>query len=1399
MELRLGVQDPVSGAHADVLVRARDGACLGDVAGLLLERVLPAGGPAVLSVDGQAVPPETLLGAPPLVQGALLRVGGVRRSPQASRRQLRVVGGPDAGALVDLAGSVLVGRDPSAGLSLADPRVSRSHCRIDQTPDGVRVADLGSGNGTSVDGTPLSEGPLEPGAVLRVGDSRLALVSAPPAPQPVRPLGDGHLLVHRPPRFDPEPPVTQIVVPSPPAEAERGALPVLAVLAPLALGLVLWRTTGSTAFLLLTLLSPVLVVGAAVTERRSGRRRCRGERARWSAQRAIAERLLADAVRADELDRRARWPDLAEVLLTAARAGPQLWQRRRAGLDLRLGLADQPARLVAEGDLAGLRTTALDVPVVVRLDEVGVLGVAGPQSRALARGALLAAAVQHGPADLQVVVLAPATAAQDWDWTRWLPHTTPDAGQDCRALLGLDTGQAAARVAELVDLVERRAAPPFDAARSDGRPVLLVVDGAAALRTLPGLVRLLTEGPAHGLRLLCVEAEAALLPPECRATAEVDGAQLRVRIEGQGEITGTADLLTRDRAEAGARALAPLREPRRDRGGADGLPSHVRWTDEVALRLDGSAGDADRVLARWAAPDRAGAALLGRGPDGPLAVDLVRDGPHALVAGTTGSGKSELLQTLIASLALGHRPDELVLVLVDYKGGAAFGPCARLPHVVGTVTDLDGSLVERALASLGAELTRREEVLRAAGCADVVAQRRTAPPGGALPRLVLVVDEFASLAQELPDFVGGLVAIAMRGRSLGVHLVLATQRPEGVVSADIRANTNLRLCLAVTREAESRDVLDAPVAAAISRSTPGRAFVRTGPTRLTAFQTARVGGRRPPATAPDGPVVELWPTQELGDPLPRPAPSLDPVDDTTDLGLLVTACRTAAALLALPPPRPPWLPPLPTMTVLDPTCGPPGPGLRLVYGLLDVPSEQCRRPLVLDLDRSAHLLVLGAARSGRTTVLRSLAGALARGASPDDVHVYAVDGGGGGLAALTALPHAGAVVGLEDPERVDRLLQWLLVETRRRRTALGLAGLDGVGEQRTAAPAGAGWPHLLLLLDRWEAFTAAFGDLDGGRLVEVVHQLLREGPGVGLHVVLTADRSGLLGRTASLVGDRLLLRMDDPADYVSAGLPARLVPSGLPPGRGWTLPGTPLVAQVALLDPDPTGPAQAAALARLAAAVPAPVRRPRRVEALPTTVRWRELPAAAGLLGVGGDELLPVRARLEPGLLVAGPPGSGRSTALLVLAAGLRHLPVVAVALRPSPLRGLPGCLTSDDPQVIEAALGDGRAALLLDDVELLSDGPCASLLDRVVREARDRGTCVVAAGTTPALLTGFRGVVVELRRARSGLLLSPESPADGDLLGVRLARSALGAAHPGRGLLVQDGSVTPVQVADPA
>ncbi len=222
--------------------------------------------------------------------------------------------------------------------------------------------------------------------------------------------------------------------------------------------------------------------------------------------------------------------------------------------------------------------------------------------------------------------------------------------------------------------------------------------------------------------------------------------------------------------------------------------------------------------------------------DGVVDVDLVRDGPHGLIAGTTGSGKSELLRTLVVSLAANASPDHVTMILVDYKGGSTFDACARLPHTVGVVTDLDDGLAERVLVSLDAEVRRRELLLRAARADDLAAYRRTSAEP--LPRLVVVIDEFASLAKELPEFLGALVSIAQRGRSLGIHLVLATQRPAGVVTDDIRANTNLRIALRLQDRADAHDVVGDAAPARFPLGSPGRAALRLGPDELVVFQAA---------------------------------------------------------------------------------------------------------------------------------------------------------------------------------------------------------------------------------------------------------------------------------------------------------------------------------------------------------------------------------------------------------------------------------------------------------------------------------------------------------------------------------------------------------------------------------
>jgi len=706
VELGLGLVVPTTGARADVLVRAPAGAPLGLVGTTLLAQVLPAGTTGTLSVGGTALPPSARLGAPPLVEGALLAVDDAPDQGRPSGGwELRCVGGPDAGGRWVLpAGTVLIGRDGAATVRVDDPDLSRTHARlvIGEGPDAATVEDLSSTNGTAIDGVPVgpSPAPLPPGAILRAGESRFVLYGHPEPAAPVGAAGDGRLAWNRPPRMRPPRQVVRVLLPAPPSQRERSPFPLLAVVAPLVLGVVMWRVLGNATFLLFTLLSPVLVVGGVLSERRAGRRRTRRQRRRWLAQREVTERTLREAVAADEQRRRQANPDPAVTALTALGPLPRLWERRRDDedlLDLRVGLADAPAAVEveleagieagmeagidrdgeADGELPDAARTARSVPLVVALRSVGVLGVAGPRLRAqaLARWLVVQAAVWHSPRDLQMVVLAEPAAAAAWGWARWLPHLRPDVGQDCRVLFGLEPGQAAARVAELAALVESRRIRRFAAGAqtsTDDRPVLLVVDGARALRTVPGLATVLADGPAVGVHAVTVETDPRLLPEECGATAVLSaeiGTRLDVRVTGRPDPAGvTADAVSVGYAERVARALAPVRDDSSDRG-AGRLPAKVRWTSVTGLSLTGGRQDATQVLAGWRGTGRSTLATLGRTSDGVFAVDLRRDGPHALVAGTTGSGKSELLQSLVASLAVGNRPDELTFVLVDYKGG----------------------------------------------------------------------------------------------------------------------------------------------------------------------------------------------------------------------------------------------------------------------------------------------------------------------------------------------------------------------------------------------------------------------------------------------------------------------------------------------------------------------------------------------------------------------------------------------------------------------------------------------------------------------------------------------------------------------------------------------------------
>jgi len=1208
-------------------------------------------------------------------------------------------------------------------------------------------------------------------------------------------------------------PTREVEFPAKPCERAPARLPVIATIAPLVAGVALAAVMRRPEYLLFTVLSPLMMGGQWVADRVGQRRTARSEAVAY----AIALRRAQDALSetlASELDHRRAWaPDPSGVEEIATNRTRRLWERRRHDPDftlVRIGAGSVEAA-ATPSDPTIDRPMLADAPITLSLRDVGVLGIAGPREQvdSLARSLVVHISTLHSPRDVALVVLSPPSGADRWAWTRWLPHLRPADETRSRALVGLDSMTIAARVAELNALVAARTAALPDAAP---RAVVVVLDQASELRPMPGLADVLRDGPSVGVYAICLDADDTRLPGECSAVARFSD-----DASGHAELSVAdapvvrdikADDVNGDRAERIARALAPLRDETA-RDGSAALPAAVRWL-EVADLADDVDDLAMTLAARWRAQPASTTAVLGVSRDGGFDVDIARDGPHALVAGTTGSGKSELLQALVASLAVANRPDELTFVLVDYKGGAAFGACAALPHTVGFVTDLDGVLAERALVSLTAELKRRESLFAAGRVNDIAAFRAV---GGQLARLVIVVDEFASLADELPDFVGGLVGVAQRGRSLGIHLILATQRPEGVVSADIRANTNLRVCLAVTRESESRDVIETADAARISRHTPGRGYARTGHGELRAFQCGRVGGT--PRAARGGAQAWVAPFRSLGYPDPAPGRTSAAAGDS-DLDVIVAACGNAAKYLDVEIPASPWLPPLPDVIASSDLADPP---LTATLGWRDLPARQRREPHVVDLARLGHLVVAGGARSGRTTTLRTLAGLLARSTPTADLHMYAFDCAGGALSAFGNLPHCGAVVCAHEADRARRLLSTLAGELATRRAELAAQGFGSIEEQRERSRAPL--PHIALFVDGWESFVGAFDDVDNGRVIDGMFDLLRDGASAGIHLIATADRAGLVGRLASLVDQRLVLRLADRSDYTLIGLPTRAVPENLPAGRAFSAHDLAQL-QICLLAPDPSGPAQLDAFTAIAAEAASrdanlsASSRPRRVDELPTHVVLEQLEqhvrrrALGGdgrlLLGVGGDHVQPVWADLSDvgsGFVISGPPRSGRSTALGCVAASLRAAGwfSLLVTARPSAAGGWVDAATdATDPDVADALLTPRqRIAVLVDDAERVLDTPAAASLERFARDARDRGHLLVVAGTTEDLAIGFRGFVVEARRSRCGILLAPQGPLDGEVFGVRLPRDTARQQSPGRGLFIQHGAITPLQVAAPS
>ncbi|WP_028926903.1 type VII secretion protein EccC [Pseudonocardia acaciae] len=907
-------------------------------------------------------------------------------------------------------------------------------------------------------------------------------------------------------------------------------------------------------------------------------------------------------------------------------------------------------------------------------------------ARALARAMLAQYAVWHSPAEARLAVIASPEALPLWDWVKWLPHAQHPTLSDDIGALRMVTSRPA-------EVGEWLAAAGVTAVTSTGNPprLLVVVDGVDVRRAgaqwldRPEVTVLRLDGPAGGER-----GELTLL---------VDAERLGMSIE-QGappRWIGRPDALSLVEATVLARRMARYRAPL----GAEpdtGRPLRNTVGLPELLGIDDPA-EVPAARARWRdSPKDALRVPIGVGENGqPVLLDLKESaqgghGPHGLCIGATGSGKSELLRTLLLGLAATHPSDQLNMVLVDFKGGATFLGMARLPHVSAVITNLadELTLVDRMADALAGEITRRQEALRAAGNLASVAEYEAKRKAGAtelapLPALLIVVDEFSEMLDQRPELVELMVTLGRLGRSLQMHLLLASQRLDEGRLRGLESHLSYRIALRTFSPAESRAVLGVPDAYQLPPM-PGSGFLALGTDELVRFRAAYVSGPRPVrASAPRPSNV----TASRPRPFTAGPVGSSSTDDTQVIGPPVTealaaptpdaAARTVLELMVAamagqgPPAHRVWLPPLDDPPALDALLPPlgrgprglgtrAGGGLRVPVGLIDRPYHQRWDPLLADLSGPAgHGVVVGAPQSGKSTLLRTLLLGLALTTTPRELSIYVLDFGGGMLDALAGLPHVGGVADRQQPDQVRRTVAEVTGLLADRERSFRAAGIDSAAEFRRRRERGelADDPHgdVLLVVDGYLTLRTEFEELEAQ-----LAPLAARGLSYGVHLLVSASRwTELRPALKDLLGTRFELRLGDPSDSEVDRRRAAAVPAK--PGRGLASDGGQCV--IARPAVDSLGGGLAAAVDGIASAWTGPPVPP--VRLLPDQLDYRELVAMMAVvagqdapphaLPIGVDEarLEPVHVDFdaEPHLLCFADPECGKTNLLRVLAEGV--------------------------------------------------------------------------------------------------------------------------------------------------
>jgi type VII secretion protein EccCa/type VII secretion protein EccCb len=1068
-----------------------------------------------------------------------------------------------------------------------------------------------------------------------------------------------------------------------------------------------------------------------------------------------------------------------------------------------------------------------DLPVAVSLRGFARVFLRGSgaggdrDARSLTRAVLTQLATFHAPDDMIIAICAGPERRPGWEWVKWLPHNLHPSRTDRLGHVRLvaSTGPDLEKLLE--DVIGNR--PRFNPAGSShtGPHVVIVLDGV----NLKGATQL--DDGIDGVTVLDLDEQPPRLLDRSLLVLETHNKALYTYAMDHEAEVGTADQLTVEQAEAVARRLSPLRLAAMSKSSDTPLAAQLGLAELLGL------GDPETfsVAQHWMTrPNRDKLRVpIGVGVDGsPIELDLKESaqdgmGPHGLLIGATGSGKSELLRTLVMALASTHSSETLNFVLIDFKGGATFSSLDRLPHTAAVITNLADELVlvDRMVDAIEGEMTRRQELLRRAGNYASLRDYEKARLGGAalppLPSLLVICDEFSELLSAKPDFIDLFVQIGRLGRSLGVHLLLASQRLEEGRLRGLDTHLSYRVGLRTFSALESRAILGVPDAYELPRS-PGHAYLKTGVEPLRRLLAATTF---------------------------QPAPAEDGAETRS-------IAETVAVLLSGvdAPARPVWLPPLSQSPTLDELLGPvvadPARGLafanpelhgslQVPIALVDKPREQLRDVMWLQLAGAAgHVAIVGSTLSGKSTAMRSMICGLALTHTPAEVQVYCLDFGGGSLGTLRDLPHVGGVSGRRDAVEVRRTVGEISALLAEREERFAATGIDSMAAYRRLA-ADDPFGDAFLFIDGWATLRKEFEELE-----PVITDIATRGLSYGIHVVASTSRwMDFRPAIRDLFGSRLELRLGDPTDSLINRRAAMTVPEK--PGRGIIEHPADKNKSLHLLTvrPELSTMGDTAALVKaIATSWHGPVAP--RVRMLPSLVPYTELDVehTTGLrlpIGIAEADLKQVEIDFasDPHFLLFGDSESGKSSFLRSLATTIirKYAPeearIILVDYRRS-LMDMPesehrigyGIQAQKSLELMESVAGYMERRLpgpdvtaqqlrdrswwtgpelfvLVDDYDLVVAGPTNPLtpLLEYLPQARDVGLHLVltrrSGGAGRAL---FEPVIQRLRELSAPGLVMSGSPDEGALIGnVRPT-----PMPPGRGrLITRREGVRLVQLAD--